>query len=75
MFHICKQWKIECCNTVFVGDHKHDIECGEAAGSGNEIIDHFSDLDQVSEKFTELLMKGSLATESFKPSSYAGPEL
>ena len=37
VFHICKQWKIECCNVVVVGDHRHDIECGKSAGTGIEI--------------------------------------
>jgi phosphoglycolate phosphatase-like HAD superfamily hydrolase len=36
VLHICNQWKIECCNTVVVGDHGHDMECGKAAGAGNE---------------------------------------
>jgi HAD superfamily hydrolase (TIGR01549 family) len=36
VLHICEQWKIECCNTVVVGDHKQDLECGKAAGTGRE---------------------------------------
>ena len=40
VFHICKQWKIECCNTVFVGDHKHDIECGQSAGSVTVLLNN-----------------------------------
>ena len=40
VFHICKQWNIKCCNTVFVGDHKHDIECGHAAGSVTVLLNN-----------------------------------
>lgn len=36
MLHICKEWKIQCCNTVVVGDHLQDIESGKAAGTGRD---------------------------------------
>ena len=34
VLHICKQWDVKPCNTVMVGDHLHDIQCGTEAGAG-----------------------------------------
>ena len=31
--HILAQWGIEAAHTLFVGDYRHDIECGRAAGT------------------------------------------
>ncbi|CAB4017259.1 haloacid dehalogenase-like hydrolase domain-containing At2g33255 [Paramuricea clavata] len=40
VLHICNQWKIECCNTVVVGDHRHDIESGKAAGAVTVLLNN-----------------------------------
>ena len=34
ILHICKQWGVKPYNTVMVGDHFHDIQCGTSAGAG-----------------------------------------
>ncbi|XP_028411278.1 haloacid dehalogenase-like hydrolase domain-containing protein At2g33255 [Dendronephthya gigantea] len=73
VLHICKEWKIQCCNTVVVGDHLQDIKCGKAAGavtvlinndsnaSFKEIADHNVNtlMELVNDLQTEQVMKSS----------------